>query len=427
MLKIETGLETRALKVVIYGAEGIGKSTFASQFPNPLFLDTEGGTSSLNVRRVKCGKDWSYLLSCVDEVIKDPSICKTLVIDTADWAESLCTKFVCEKYRKSNIEEFGFGKGYVYKGKSVNTICRMLEEQGIKTPGHKDHWRTTTVSSILKNEKYKGDCEMQKTYVKNFLDHVSVKNNGKLEKIYVEDHHEPIVSKDHWLMVQLEFERRGTLDQGYNSCNEFSCKLICGDCGSYYGAKVLHSNDKYRSVKYRCNRKYNNEHVCQTPFVTEDEVKTKFILAYNEFIGNREQLIEDCKEMIQVLDNTEELEAKLAGLNQKAEDIIILVKNLIDQNSTEVMDQDDFQKKYDSYDLEHKKVINEIEAVGLEIEKKNAQAKYLQAFIDDLNNRPNILEAYDEDIWSYLIDKAIVNRDKSITFQFRNGKEIRIE
>ncbi len=84
MLKIETGLETRALKVVIYGAEGIGKSTFASQFPNPLFLDTEGGTSSLNVRRVKCGKDWSYLLSCVDEVIKDPSICKTLVIDTAD-------------------------------------------------------------------------------------------------------------------------------------------------------------------------------------------------------------------------------------------------------------------------------------------------------------------------------------------------------
>ena len=55
-----------------------------------------------------------------------------------------------------------------------------------------------------------------------------------------------------------------------------------------------------------------------------------------------------------------------------------------------------------------------------------SKAKYLQAFIDDLSNRPNILEAYDEDVWSYLIDKAIVNRDKSITFQFRNGKEIKI-
>ena len=90
------------------------------------------------------------------------------------------------------------------------------------------------------------------------------------------------------------------------------------------------------------------------------------------------------------------------------------------------MDQDEFQKKYDSYDLKHKKVINEIEQVGLEIEKKKVQAKYLQAFIDDLENRPNVLEAYDEDIWSYLIDKAVVNRDGSITFNFRNGKEIKI-
>ena len=90
------------------------------------------------------------------------------------------------------------------------------------------------------------------------------------------------------------------------------------------------------------------------------------------------------------------------------------------------MDQDEFQKKYDSYDLEHKKVINDIEQVGLEIEKKNVKAKYLQAFIDDLESRPNVLEAYDEDIWSYLIDKAVVNRDGSITFNFRNGKEIKI-
>ena len=58
---------------------------------------------------------------------------------------------------------------------------------------------------------------------------------------------------------------------------------------------------------------------------------------------------------------------------------------------------------------------------------KMIQAKYLQAFIDDLEKRPNVLEAYDEDIWSYLIDKAVVSRDGSITFNFRNGKKIRID
>ena len=50
----------------------------------------------------------------------------------------------------------------------------------------------------------------------------------------------------------------------------------------------------------------------------------------------------------------------------------------------------------------------------------------MKVFIDDLESRPNVLEAYDEDIWSYLIDKAVVNRDGSITFNFRNGKEIKI-
>ena len=152
----------------------------------------------------------------------------------------------------------------------------------------------------------------------------------------------------------------------------------------------------------------------------------QLILAYNEFIGNRSQLIGDCEEMIQALDNTSDLEAKLVDLNQKAEDIIVLVKNLIGQNSTEAMDQDDFQTKYDSYDEAHRRIIGEIEAVGLEIERKNAQAKYLQAFVNDLSSRPKGLEAYDEDVWSYLIDKAIVNRDRSITFLFRNGKEIKI-
>lgn len=116
------------------------------------------------------------------------------------------------------------------------------------------------------------------------------------------------------------------------------------------------------------------------------------LYTYNEFIGDRSQLIEDCEEMIQALDNTSDLEAKRAALNQKAEDIIMLVINLISQNSTETLDQDEFQRKYDSYDDEHKRIIGEIEAVGLEIEKKGAQAKCLHAFINDLSSRPNMLE-----------------------------------
>jgi len=123
MLNIIEGKEQRPKKIVIYGPEGIGKSTFASQFPDPLFIDTEGGTSNLDVRRIKCNKSWNELIAIVKEMHANPHICKTVVLDTADWSETLCTNAVCEKYRKNNIEDFGYGKGYVYL---VDEFARLL-------------------------------------------------------------------------------------------------------------------------------------------------------------------------------------------------------------------------------------------------------------------------------------------------------------
>lgn len=128
MLNIIEGKEKRPLKVVIYGPEGIGKSTFASQFPDPLFIDTEGGTSNLNIRRVKCNKSWNELLTIVKEIYANPSICKTVVLDTADWSEFLCINAVCEKYRKNNIEDFGFGKGYVYLLDEYSKLLTFLDQ-----------------------------------------------------------------------------------------------------------------------------------------------------------------------------------------------------------------------------------------------------------------------------------------------------------
>ena len=128
MLNIIEGKETRPLKIVIYGPEGIGKSTFASQFPDPLFIDTEGGTSNLNIRRIKCNKSWNELISIVKEIYDNPTICKTVVLDTADWSEFLCINAVCEKYRKNNIEDFGFGKGYVYLLDEYSKLLTHLDQ-----------------------------------------------------------------------------------------------------------------------------------------------------------------------------------------------------------------------------------------------------------------------------------------------------------
>lgn len=128
MLNIIEGKEQRPKKIVIYGPEGIGKSTFASQFPDPLFIDTEGGTSNLDVRRIKCNKSWDELISVVKEILENPHICKTVVLDTADWSESLCINAVCDKYRKNNIEDFGYGKGYTYLVDEYAKLLSLLDQ-----------------------------------------------------------------------------------------------------------------------------------------------------------------------------------------------------------------------------------------------------------------------------------------------------------
>lgn len=311
------------------------------------------------------------------------------------------------------------------KGKTTSYICNYLEERGYESPTRKEMWYQSTIQSILQNEKYKGDALVQKTYVPDFKSHKSVRNQGEIQQYYQEKHHDPIINPDEWDMVQIEIDRRKELGYTYNCTNVFSCKLVCADCGSFFGQKVWHSNDKYRKVVYQCNDKFNKEHErCKTPALTENEIKRMFVDAYSEFLSDRTKVVSDCQEMISILDNTNELEKNINEANEKAEEIVVLVKNLVETNSRIAMSQEEYQAKYDAYDKQHNSLLSKINELQLEIARKKSQAKFLQEFINDLERRPSIIEEWDEDIWTYLIDKAIVNDDSSITFLFRNGKEI---
>lgn len=128
MLNIVSGKVPRAQKVVLYGPEGIGKTTLAAQTPDPLFIDTEGGSTHLDVRRIQTSGGWLELLSVIREVAAAPSICKTLVIDTADWAEQICTEYILKKYNQSGIEAFGYGKGYTFLSEAFAELLSACDD-----------------------------------------------------------------------------------------------------------------------------------------------------------------------------------------------------------------------------------------------------------------------------------------------------------
>jgi hypothetical protein len=112
-LNILTGRIARPQKTVIFGPEGIGKSTLAAQFPAPVFLDTEGGTHHLDVARLPAPKTWADVVAAIAALATEAHDFKTLVIDTADWLEKLLVDHVCKAANKASIEDFGYGKGYV--------------------------------------------------------------------------------------------------------------------------------------------------------------------------------------------------------------------------------------------------------------------------------------------------------------------------
>ena len=126
---ISTGKVKMPYKVVIYGPEGIGKSTFAAQFPRPLFSDTEGSTLRMDVMRIEPRPEsWAALMQQVEWVRDQSGACETYVIDTADWAERYCQKAVCDRSQKRGIEDFGYGKGYTYAAEEFGKLINVLSE-----------------------------------------------------------------------------------------------------------------------------------------------------------------------------------------------------------------------------------------------------------------------------------------------------------
>jgi hypothetical protein len=123
-MKITKGKQTRPQRVVIYGVESVGKTTFAAQFPAPLFLDIEGGTAHLNTDRCEINS-WAELNGALKEVAA--SDYQTVIIDSADWAERLCVEDLLASTKKASIEDYGYGKGWVMVAERMSRLLTALD------------------------------------------------------------------------------------------------------------------------------------------------------------------------------------------------------------------------------------------------------------------------------------------------------------
>ena len=128
MFEINTGVVKTPLKVIIYGTEGVGKTTLASKFPKPLFIDSENGSGALNVARYPYPTSWQMLMSEVQEFLNNPQGYKTLVVDSIDWAEAKAIEMICAGMKVNGIEDIGWSKGYTYLNEEMGRLLNLLTE-----------------------------------------------------------------------------------------------------------------------------------------------------------------------------------------------------------------------------------------------------------------------------------------------------------
>ncbi len=312
-------------------------------------------------------------------------------------------------------------------GKSTSFIAKYLTQKGITTPGGKAKWQIRTIESILKNEKYKGSALLQKAFTLDFLTKKMKANEGEVPQYYVEDSHPAIIEPEEWEKVQTETKRRKSNPRRHNCQSPFSWKIICGDCGEYYGSKVWHSTDQYRRVIWQCNGKFKGKEKCRTPHLTEDQIKDYFVIALSTLIENREALLDDGRIVKDELSDCSGIDTKIDRVLPEMDVVTGLIKKCIEDNASQTLDQECYAKRYDGLVERYEALKDKHAGYMKEREERQFKADVLSGFLFEITELDCLDIAFDEKHWNMTIDYVTVYTDERLVFSFQNGSEITVE
>lgn len=224
-------------------------------------------------------------------------------------------------------------------------------------------------------------------------------------------------------MVQTLMATRKKGRNRKSSVSIFSSKVKCGDCGSWYGPKVWHSNDAYRKVIWQCNHKFDGEK-CATPTLTEDEIKELFLRAANQVIDQKEQFIAIYEQVLSKSLDTTALEGELNELEVEINIAAELIEECIKENAHVALDQAEYQKRYDVLVARFDKAKARHTEVTDLITERTARRHQIETYLKELRSREPLTEFRETD-WLAMVDYITVHSKDDIRVTFKDGTEIK--
>ena len=305
-------------------------------------------------------------------------------------------------------------------------IATGLTNDGIPTPMKKTKWQDSTVKSILQNVKYRGDSVLQATYVEDFLTKKVKKNRGELPKYYVSQNHPAIIPPEKFEMVQEEFRRRKE-GGAYTCISPFSGRIVCGDCGGFYGRKVWHCHSEYQSFVWHCNNKFTKRKYCSTPTLKEENIMQCFVDAFNSLLVRKNEIKQNYEECLAAItdDSTyktrlTEVEDLCTGLAARMKDNIIRESRMVDDSG----ENNPLQKERDEITAKYELLQNELQELNSKIAMCAAKKVQVRGFLQLLQNQKTALVEFAPLVWQAAIQCMIIYEDCTVKFVFRDGTEL---
>ncbi|WCK55140.1 recombinase family protein [Aneurinibacillus sp. Ricciae_BoGa-3] len=318
------------------------------------------------------------------------------------------------------------------EGKSYQAIANGLEADGITTVTGNKKWWDSTITKILTNEKYYGALLQQKTVTVDFLTHKRVKNAGQEQQYYIEENHEPIISKKMFEKVQDEKERRALLKgnlqgnrQKYSSKYAFSGKVFCGNCGNIYKRRTWNSNNASKKIVWQC-KTYINEgkDSCDAKAVDEQVLQEAFVRTFNRIKADKDGFIET------LYNNIEKVLAKQAGAaviqdtEAKMEQIKSELRGLVQLQIRGQIDEEVYNEEQNRMSQE----LDELRMKRLELDKeqhgKEQYKQRVQEIIQTIQSKQGLLEQFDDDIFNALVEKIEILSPTHFVFILKSGMRV---
>jgi len=304
------------------------------------------------------------------------------------------------------------------KGHGCNMIGRELMKRGYKTKRGNPHWSDTTVLGILKNEKYKGDVRMGKTFTVNPINKRRLKNLGEEDQIYIHDHHPAIITPEEFERVQQICEARsknhakGRADEELLSGTGkyvFSNILKCGFCGGTLSRRSWHSGTKYQKVIWHClaSTKNGKKNCPESCGIHEEAIQKAFVQSYTQTSNMNHDVAQETLARLRASLENEAYEDRIEEVSKEIRSLEKKIDQLLELRLAQKIPEDMYEEKFKRLNrkLEQKK--GKREQLQLAQSKQASTEKRIQK-IKNLLQSHEELQQFDEDVFLSVVKKVII-------------------